>query len=230
MNIGIVGTGNMGRVLGSLWAELGHTVFFGARDKGKANAALDLCRRNGAGDRVYAGTNDEAAQFGSLIYFNPRDVAPGDVLARPEALDGKIVVESHNGPMPSAFHSTLPVRSRSQALQDALPRARIVKAFNTMAQEVFEHCPETIRADAVSVYIASNDNSAKAVVVELVRKMGMMPVDCGSLDSTPLLEALGDFIRSIIVTRGDVMATLSVHSLNPVDAPRFGPRSATRLT
>ena len=30
MKIGIIGSGNMGRSLGILWAELGHQVFFGA--------------------------------------------------------------------------------------------------------------------------------------------------------------------------------------------------------
>jgi len=32
MKIGIVGTGNMGRSLGLVWAECGHEVFFGARN------------------------------------------------------------------------------------------------------------------------------------------------------------------------------------------------------
>ncbi len=40
MKIGIIGTGNMGRSLGILWAERGHEVFFGSCDpqKGKAIA------------------------------------------------------------------------------------------------------------------------------------------------------------------------------------------------
>jgi 8-hydroxy-5-deazaflavin:NADPH oxidoreductase len=32
MKIAIVGSGNMGRSLGILWAEQGHQVFFGSRD------------------------------------------------------------------------------------------------------------------------------------------------------------------------------------------------------
>ncbi len=43
MKIGIIGSGNMGRSLGILWAEQGHEVFFGARtaEKGKDIAELD---------------------------------------------------------------------------------------------------------------------------------------------------------------------------------------------
>ncbi len=51
MKIGIVGTGNMGRTLGIVWAELGHEVFFGSRDaqKGKQSAEFachDFCQHN----------------------------------------------------------------------------------------------------------------------------------------------------------------------------------------
>jgi predicted dinucleotide-binding enzyme len=31
MKISIIGSGNMGRSLGRLWAEQGHEIFFGAR-------------------------------------------------------------------------------------------------------------------------------------------------------------------------------------------------------
>ncbi len=42
MKIGIIGSGNMGRSLGILWAEQGHEVFFGARttEKGQAVATI----------------------------------------------------------------------------------------------------------------------------------------------------------------------------------------------
>jgi 8-hydroxy-5-deazaflavin:NADPH oxidoreductase len=42
MKIGIIGSGNMGRSLGLLWAEQGHEVCFGARtaEKGQSVAAF----------------------------------------------------------------------------------------------------------------------------------------------------------------------------------------------
>jgi prephenate dehydrogenase len=58
MKIGIIGSGNMGRSLGILWAEQQHQVFFGARtaEQGQAVAAL-------AGQGTQGGTNDAAAVF-----------------------------------------------------------------------------------------------------------------------------------------------------------------------
>ena len=40
MNIGIIGTGNMGSALGRLWASKGHAVFFGSRDPGSKGSQV----------------------------------------------------------------------------------------------------------------------------------------------------------------------------------------------
>lgn len=232
MNIGIIGTGNMGRTLGLLWAELGHQVLFGARTPDSARAALAIGDRLGATARarMSAGTNDEAAAFGELVYYSPRDVAPADVLSSASLLDGKIVVDSTNGPVPPGFDFAPIARSRSELLQDELPRARVVKAWNTMAQEVFELCPDRIRAAGVSVYVASDFDDARAAVMELTHTMGFEPVDCGPLRSARMLEGLGDFIRTVIINRREVYATISVHVLErPARPPRFGERTPTRL-
>lgn len=229
MKIGIIGTGNMGRVLGTLWAELGHEVLFGARDPKKAAEAVDLCEGRGAGSRASAGSNDAAAAFGEIVFYNPRDVAVRDVLERPDCLDGKVVIDSHNGPMPKGFDLVHVPRSRAEVLQQQIPEAHVVKAFNTMAQEVFEHCPTGIAGAGVSAFLASDSRAALGKVSGLVRQMGMAPVDCGALSAARHLESLGDFIRSLIAARSDVMTTISVHSLPAASKPRFGPRSATWL-
>jgi predicted dinucleotide-binding enzyme len=61
MRIGIVGTGHMGSALGLRWAERGHDVVFGARDRSKAERAADR-----AGGRARAGDLDDAAAFGDV--------------------------------------------------------------------------------------------------------------------------------------------------------------------
>jgi len=42
MKIGIIGSGNMGRSLGILWAEQGHEVFFGGRTAKKGKDVADV--------------------------------------------------------------------------------------------------------------------------------------------------------------------------------------------
>ncbi len=216
----------MGRVLGALWAEMGHDVFFGARALDKARDAVEVCAGVGASAR--AGTNQQAAAFGEIIYFNPRDIAVAEVLADLEVLDGKIVIESHNGPMPRPFELIAVARSRSEVLQDQIPRARVVKAFNTIAQEVFNACPREIVPFQIATFLASNERTALDCVSELARQMGLVPVDCGDLRSARQLEVLGDFVRSLIALRKDLLTTLSTPSAPPAK-PKLGPRSPSTL-
>ncbi|MEH1832835.1 MAG: NAD(P)-binding domain-containing protein [Nostoc sp.] len=44
MKISIIGSGNMGRSVGILWAEGGHEVFFGSRDPEKGQAIANRAR------------------------------------------------------------------------------------------------------------------------------------------------------------------------------------------
>lgn len=223
----------MGRTLGLLWAELGHRVKFGARSLDDAQAALVIGERLGAAahERMSAASNDEAAAFGELVYYSPRDVEPAAVLSTTSLLDGKIVVESANGPVPPGFDFAPIAISRSEVLQSQLPGSRVVKAWNTMAREVFELSPDRIRPARVSVYVASDFADARTVVMELARTMGFEPVDCGPLRSARLLEGLADFIRTVIITRREPYATISVHVLDrPPSPPRFGESTPTRLT
>ena len=62
MKIGIIGSGNMGRSLGIVWAELGHALFFGGRDLNQAHRAAALTH-----GKTQYGTNDEAALFGENL-------------------------------------------------------------------------------------------------------------------------------------------------------------------
>jgi 8-hydroxy-5-deazaflavin:NADPH oxidoreductase len=62
MNIGIVGTGQMGRALGLRWAGAGHRVLFGSRDLNKAKAVAAS-----APGRAEAGDFDAAAAFGEVV-------------------------------------------------------------------------------------------------------------------------------------------------------------------
>src|SRR5437660_921607 len=64
VKIGILGTGDVGRVLGAAFARLGHDVKIGSRDaqSDKVRAWVDK-----TGPRASSGTFAEAARFGDLV-------------------------------------------------------------------------------------------------------------------------------------------------------------------
>lgn len=223
MRIGIIGSGNMARALGIRWTEAGHDVLFGSRDPAKASAAAKL-----AGGPARGGSNDEAAAFGSVVVHTVRDVMPSQLLADPGVLAGKTVVCINNRVIPKDFaFEPLLAESLAERLAADLPQARVVKAFNTMAQEVFEHAPDSLRTQDVSAFLCADDAAAKAEVAALAEAIGLNPVDCGPLRAARMLECMGDFIRYMMFgMQHGYFATISVRDIPPATSQRLGGRKA----
>ena len=226
MKIGILGSGNMGRSLGILWAEQGHAVFFGARTAEKGKAVVES-----AGNNTQGGTNDEAAAFGDVLLYTIRGVNPAEVLTSVNVLDGKILIDCNNYEIPENF-AYLPIeQSLAEKLAGEVPQARVVKAFNTMAQEVFELSPQPLKEHNVSVFVAGDDEDARKIVMNLAKDIGFVPVDCGELRFARLIEGLGDFIRYLMIGQklGSYTA-ISVESLPAAQNERLGGRQSSSLS
>lgn len=189
MNIGIIGTGNMGRVLGTGWSAAGHEVFFGSRDQRKATAIAADCRS------AKAGSFAEAAAFGEVILYTVRDVLPSTLLGSVEALTDKVVIDCNNSDQAADFHFEPPVPSLAERLAADIPQARVVKAFNTVPHLVIELGREQLKAFKVSVFVCSDDAEAKNLVMSLAEDLGFVGIDSGELVRAQLVESVADFIR-----------------------------------
>ncbi|MBW4687957.1 MAG: NAD(P)-binding domain-containing protein [Komarekiella atlantica HA4396-MV6] len=225
MKIGIIGSGNMGRSLGILWAEQGHNVFFGARDLEKGKAVAEL-----AGHGTNGGTNDEAAIFGDVLLYSVRGVNPVEVFSSTEVLSGKILIDCNNFDIPEGFAFQPIVQSLAEKLAAEVPNALVVKAFNTMAQEVFELAPTPLKDYEVSVFVAGDDAQARQVVMSLAEDIGFAPVDCGALRNARMIEGAGDFIRFLLISQlQNPYATISVKILPQAQQQRLGGRQTSNL-
>ncbi len=225
MKIGILGSGNMGRSLGILWAKQGHHVYFGSRDTAKGKAVAEF-----AGYETQGGTNDQAAAFADVILWTVRDVMPKELLSNTEVLNGKIIIDCNNQEIPAEFAYPAIAESLAEKLAKAAPNAFVVKAFNTMAQEVFELAPEPLKDYQVSVFVAGDDEPARKIVMQLAEEIGFAPVDCGFLRNARLVEGLGDFIRLMIIgQQKGAYATISVNVLPAAHEQRLGGRQASNL-
>lgn len=219
MRIGIFGSGNMGRVLGGAWADLGHEVFFGSRDPEKGRRIAEEVGRGTRG-----GSNDEAARFGETLLLTARQL-PSAFLSSVAPLSDKVLIDVNNREIPANFRfAPMPTRSFAEQVQDDAPDALVVKAFNTIAQELWDHPPETLAQYHVACFIAGNSDRGKAITTALVRQTGLTPIDCGGLMHAWMLEASADLVRLLIMERGmGPWTTLSVATL-PKTAPRYGGR------
>jgi 8-hydroxy-5-deazaflavin:NADPH oxidoreductase len=225
MKIGIIGSGNMGRSLGLLWAEQGHEVYFGARTKEKGQSVAAFVERGTLG-----GTNDEAARFGDVLLYTARGVNPAEVLTSVDMLSGKILIDCNNFEIPAGFAFSPIEQSLAEKLAAEVPNARVVKAFNTMAQEVFELAPSPLKEYKVSVFVCADDTEARQTVMQLAEDIGFAAVDCGELRHARLVEGLGDFIRFMLIGQlQNPYATISVNVLPAASEQRLGGRQASNL-
>lgn len=206
MKIGIIGTGNMGRSLGTVWARSGHDVLFGSRDPQKA---ARVARDTGANSAV-AGTFDEAAAFGEAVLYTLRDpLLPSSVLKDCKSLVGKVVIDCNNSviwgmtdPDPlkrPGIHFPWPIPSLAERLAVDIPGALVVKAFNTIPHAVIELGRERLKERDISVFLCSDHVGATERASQLVEDAGFTAVDCGGLERSQLVESVADFIRWQIV-------------------------------
>jgi len=217
MRIGIIGAGNMGRALGLGWARCGHEVLFGSRDLSKAKGIADT-----GASSARVGDPDAAAAFGDVVLYTVRDVLPSVALREPQALSGKILIDCNNSailgldiPDPDPNRASIrfapSVPSLAERLAADVPRARIVKAFNTVPAEVIDLGAERLAAHRISVFLCSDDPEAKAIVKGLAEQLGFVGVDSGELERAQLVEGVADFIRFQIVMMGwRPLATISL--------------------
>jgi hypothetical protein len=172
MKVGILGTGVVGRTLGTGLIGCGHQVHLGARTSPHDGAdawAAD------AGELASAGTFVEAAQFADLVVNATAGVHSVEVFSTlGESLDGKVVVDVAN---PLDFSAGFPPRlsvvggdSLAEQLQRTVPRARVVKALNTVTASVMV-APHSL-PEPTDLMIAGDDVDAKAQVVSVLVELG----------------------------------------------------------
>jgi hypothetical protein len=180
MRIGIVGAGNIGSTLAKLWVDAGHDVRLASRHPGDLKSLVEKL-----GPRASAGTPEEAVAFGDVVMLTvPLKAIPG--LARDLAphLAGKIVIDTGNAyeqrDGDAAREAVRHPGGSAAWAAGMFPKARWVKAFNTVYFKVLES--EAHRGgDRVGIPLASDDRDAMETVAGLAREAGFDPVPVGAL-------------------------------------------------
>ena len=173
MRIGVLGTGTVGRTIGSALLRHGHEVRLGSRTAGNEAAvawAADV------GGPASEGTFADAAGFGELLVNATAGAASLDALtmAGAEQLAGKVLVDVAN-PLDTSRGAppTLTVcndDSLGEQIQRAYPDVRVVKALNTVTAAVM--VDPSLVDGAHTIFVAGDDDAAKAEVGELLQSFG----------------------------------------------------------
>ena len=192
MNVTIIGSGNMGRGIGTRAVVGGHSVNFVGRNlEVLEKVAVEVRAFAKDGAKVSTATLNEA-EFGDVVVFA---VWYGTNLELAKQLGnrlaGKVVVDIAN-PL-NATYDGLATAADSLSAEDLAMAiasgARVVKAFNTTFAGTL--LTGESGGQKLDVFIAGDDADAKAKVAQIVTDGGMRAVDTGPLSRARQIEGLG---------------------------------------
>ena len=196
MEIGIIGTGSMGRALADALSDAGHSIMLGSRSRERGLEAAEEF-----GDAVSGGSNQEAADFADMIVLAIPFDACGEIIHGCGRLEGKIVIDITDPIDIEELRVTLDNdTSGGEEVAKLTPGAAVVKAFNMVHAEVVEN-PD-FGDDAPTCFYCGDDEGAKARVAELIEDCGLDPVDCGPLRASRYLEAMAGLLVQLSAKMG----------------------------
>jgi predicted dinucleotide-binding enzyme len=194
MTIGIIGSGALGSNFARILAKKGIPATI-SNSRGPASLT-DLVQE--LGPSIKAGTVAEAASA-DIVLVAVRWVDAQKVLGNLPAWNGRIVIDgtnpveffdpatspdAHDPGNPLAAYGIKAVdlggKHSSQIIQQFVPGARLVKAFNHNDVNVLKE-PETAGGKRVLFY-SGDDAAAKAAVRGIMEAAGFFAVDLGALD------------------------------------------------
>lgn len=187
MRIGIIGVGNIGTGLGSLFAKCGHEVMFSySRDPQKIQRAV-----NQAGQNAQAGTPEQAARFGDVVVLAVGWDAVKEALHAAGTLDGKTLLSCVN-PLSSDFSGLVvgTTTSGAEEIAKLATGAHVVEAFLNIFAGILHSGKMAFGTDVPSVFYCGDYPSSKAAVAKLITDVGLEPIDSGPLRNARFVEPM----------------------------------------
>lgn len=160
----IFGTGDFGRALGHKMIQSGYPVVFGSR-----STQISSLIPKGAEVLSHA----EAAQKAAVIIIAIQRQNYNFLTPLTEILHGKVLVDVSNNLKINEYPE-----SNAEYLAQLVPGAKVVKAFNTVSAWALQS--GTLDASR-QVFVCGDDTEAKQIVMNIVRALGLTPLDQGSL-------------------------------------------------
>lgn len=193
MKIGIIGSGIVGRVLASAFLTEGHHVMLGSRSPEKKEEVLKWIYEHPSG---FTGTFSDTAAYGDMIVL----ATSGSVATQAIELSGKdhftdkVVIDATNPLTADAPENgvlklfTDYNESLMEKLQNSLPKAKFVKAFNSVGSALM-YKPD-FNGQKPGMFICGNDDEAKKTVTDILQQFGWEAEDMGKVTSARAIEPL----------------------------------------
>jgi len=203
-DVAVLGTGQVGQAIARRAAEVGYQVAVGARSADSPGLAIFAGQ-----DQFTTGSYADAVRRASLVV----NATPGNAsltvlesVGRDE-LRGKVVLDLANDLAPVEQGFPVPTASADNSLgariQHSFPEARVVKALNTMNNEIMVR-PDQIPGDHL-VFLCGDDAEAKEAVRGLLSAFGWREpqmMDLGGIDAAAATEMMMAVWMRVTLARG----------------------------
>jgi NADPH-dependent F420 reductase len=186
MKIAMIGTGNVGRALGTSWVKKGHQVIFGSRDPHSEKVGEVVAS---AGSNASAATIAEAGAAAEVIVLAIPWNSVQQVVELLGDMTGKIIVDAINPIGPGFQLAVGATSSGAEQIAGWAKGGRVVKAFNSTGWETM--ADPIYHGEPVTMFICGDDAEAKASVTRLAQDLGFEVADTGPLATARYLEPLG---------------------------------------
>jgi 8-hydroxy-5-deazaflavin:NADPH oxidoreductase len=190
MKVGVLGSGDVAKVLAAGFKKHGHEVKMGSRSPAKL---ADWIAQNAG---ISSGTFAEAAKFGELVMLAVKGAVASEALDLAGAgnLAGKTVIDACN-PIEDAPPDKGVLRfftnineSLMEKLQRKFSDARFVKAYNSVGSGLMIN-PQ-LAGGRPTMFICGNDEGAKKQVQQINEQFGWETADMGGVEAARAIEPL----------------------------------------
>lgn len=190
VKVGILGSGDVGKVLAKGFLKNGYQVAIGSDHPEKL---AEFKREN---PEMETATFEQAAQSGDIVVVCVKSTVAEKIVEKVKRhITGKTVIDTTN-PIADAppqngvlKYFTSLEESLMERLQTIAPDAQFVKAFNSIGSALMVN-PEFGDDTKPTMFICGNNDDAKKKVHEILEKFGFEVEDMGKVESARAIEPL----------------------------------------
>ncbi|WP_428343984.1 NADPH-dependent F420 reductase [Nocardioides sp.] len=188
MKIAIVGAGKMAQTLTPLFVEAGHEVRL-SNSRGPESLA-ELVENLGPG--VQAATVPDAVEGADLVLLATPWGRTAEAASAVADWSGRVVIDGTNNRSAPGPAGLIDIGDRisSEVVAEYVPGAKLVKAFNVTPLFKLGPALGSGAGEDNAVFIAGDDEQAKALVGELIASIGGAAIDTGDLHTGGFLQGM----------------------------------------
>jgi predicted dinucleotide-binding enzyme len=171
----VIGSGNIGETVGEAWRRAGHDVVYASRSPEPPRTVAIA---------------DAIAAADVVLLAVPGAAVPQLLAEHGPTLDGRVVIDATNDVGGERLH-------HADTYGESAPRARFVRAFNTLGFELF--ADPSIGSEVADLFWCGPQDAG---VERLIADVGLRPVRVGDIDAIDVVDGVARLWLTLVFRQG----------------------------